>query len=78
MKVFVANVTTQVIERHIVRGLENIFSPTAVIQMSDAEAEAIASEPASATRQREFLDDRIKKLEEGRSILRRVVGSVAL
>lgn len=74
-KTFIANITTQVIERHIVRGLENIFSPVVVNGLSDGEVEAIASEPASTRRQREFLEDRISKLEEGHEIFRGVMGS---
>ncbi|RDW79868.1 hypothetical protein BP6252_04506 [Coleophoma cylindrospora] len=73
-KVFVANVTTQVIERHLVRDLEKIFSPIAVNQLTDAEVEAIASEPDSAKRRREFLQSRIAKLEEGREIFKGVAG----
>ncbi|CZS87940.1 related to interferon-induced GTP-binding protein Mx [Rhynchosporium graminicola] len=74
-KTFVANITTQVIERHIVRGLEKIFSPVVVNAMLDAEVEAIASEPLSAKRQRNFLTDRIKKLEDGHEIFRGVMGT---
>jgi hypothetical protein len=43
--------------------------------MSDAEVEAIASEPLSAKRQREFLEERIKKLKDGHEIFRGVMGS---
>ncbi|KAH6713320.1 dynamin family protein-like protein [Leptodontidium sp. MPI-SDFR-AT-0119] len=74
-KTFIANVTTQVIERHIVRGLEKIFSPVVVNAMSDTEVEAIASEPHSAKRQREFLEDRIKKLQDGHNIFKGVMGT---
>ncbi|PQE28022.1 hypothetical protein CJF32_00005775 [Rutstroemia sp. NJR-2017a WRK4] len=74
-KTFIAIITTQVIERHIVRGLENIFSPVVVHGLSDAEVEAIASEPTSAKRQREFLEDRISKLEDGYEIFKGVMGS---
>ncbi|KAF7879541.1 hypothetical protein EAF04_000736 [Stromatinia cepivora] len=74
-KTFIAIITTQVIERHIVRGLENIFSPVIVNSLSDVEVEAIASEPTSAKRQREFLEDRISKLEDGYEIFRGVMGS---
>lgn len=77
-KTFVANITTQVIERHIVRGLEEIFSPVVVNALSDHEKEAIASEPASAKRQRGFLEDRIGKLNEGYNILRDVIRSATL
>jgi hypothetical protein len=58
-----------------VRGLEKIFSPVVVNAMSETEVKAIASEPESAKRQREFLDDRIKKLEDGHEIFRGVIGS---
>ena len=71
-KTFVDNITTQVVERHIVRGLEKIFSPITVNGLSDAETEAIASEPPSVRRQRELLENNIKKLNEGRGILRGV------
>lgn len=77
-KTFVANITTQVIKRHIVRGLEEIFSPVIVNALSDHETEAIASEPASAKRQRGFLEDRIGKLNEGYSILQDVIRSATL
>ncbi|TVY58349.1 Interferon-induced GTP-binding protein Mx [Lachnellula cervina] len=73
-KVFIANITTQIIERHIVHGLSDIFCPVVVSSMSDAEVEAIAAEPTSAKRQREFLEDRVRKLEDGQEIFRGVMG----
>jgi hypothetical protein len=54
----------------MIRGLERIFSPLAVSDMSDAEVEKIASEPASAKAQRDFLQDRIAKLEHGSQVFR--------
>ncbi|OCL14109.1 dynamin family protein-like protein [Glonium stellatum] len=72
-KTFVANVTTQVIERHIVRGLEDIVSPVVLNQLSNSQIEFIASEPTSTKRERDFLEDRISKLNEGRDILRGVM-----
>ena len=77
-KTFVANVTTQVVERHMIRGLEKIFSPVVVNGLTDSEAEAIASEPAGARRQRRFLEDRVAKLRDGQSIFRSVMGSAAM
>ena len=77
-KTFIANITTQVIERHIVRGLEKIFSPVIVNGLSDSDVDGIASEPTSAKRQRAFLDDRISKLKEGRNILRSVATRAVL
>jgi hypothetical protein len=58
-----------------VRGLEKIFSPVVVNSMSETEVEAIASEPVSAKRQREYLEDRIKKLQDGHEIFRNAMGS---
>ena len=77
-KIFIANITTQVIERHIIRGLEKIFSPLSVGKLADTDIIAVASEPTSAKRQRDFLDDRITKLMEGHQILRKVIGGVSL
>ena len=60
------------------RGLEKIFSPIAVNDLSDTEAEAIASEPPPEMRQRDLLENRIKKLKDGQSILRGVMRNAAL
>jgi hypothetical protein len=42
--------------------------------MSDTEVEAIASEPTAARRKRGFLEDRVKRLEDGHEIFRGVMG----
>jgi hypothetical protein len=73
LKTFVANITTQVIERHIVKGIERVFSPVVVSGLADSEAEALVMEPVTARRQREFLKDRIAKLEDGQRILKNVM-----
>jgi hypothetical protein len=72
----VANVTSQVIERHLVRELDTILSPLNVANMDDTEIMAVASEPAAVKRQREFLSDRQEKLTNGKDIFRNVMGSV--
>ncbi len=59
------------------RGLEKIFSPVVVNDLSDSDAEAIASEPPSERRQRDLLENRIKKLKDGQSILRGVMRNSA-
>ncbi|KAI8953697.1 interferon-induced GTP-binding protein Mx [Xylaria longipes] len=74
-KTFVANITTQVIERHIVHGLEDILSPLVVNSMLDVEVEAIASEPLPTRSLRDFLNDRIKKLEDGQETFRVMMGN---
>lgn len=74
-KTFIANVMTQVIERHVVRGLEKIFSPVVVNGLSDAEVEGVASEPVFAKRERALLEDRVGKLKDGYEIFRGHMGS---
>ncbi|KAI1742968.1 interferon-induced GTP-binding protein Mx [Xylaria scruposa] len=76
-KTFVANVTTQVIERHIMKKLKEIFSPLNIINLPESKIESIVSEPSSTKRQRLFLQDRIKRLEEGQEIFRAAIGSSA-
>ncbi|PQE32794.1 hypothetical protein CJF32_00001289 [Rutstroemia sp. NJR-2017a WRK4] len=73
-KVFIANVTTQVVERHIVRGLDKIFDPIAVNKMSDEQVAAIASEPLTTRREREYLVDQIENLRKGKRIFRSIMG----
>lgn len=70
-----ANVTVQVIERHLLANLNEIFSPMVVLSMPDDKVQIIVSERESTKRQRIFLTDRIKKLEEGQNIFRSVLSS---
>ncbi|KAI9048411.1 hypothetical protein LZ554_007247 [Drepanopeziza brunnea f. sp. 'monogermtubi'] len=72
-KTFVANVTTQVVERHVVAGLEKIFSPVVVNGLEAAQAEALACEPAADRLHRERLEAQIAKLEEGHEIFKNVM-----
>ena len=76
MTTFVQNVTTQVVERHLVRGLDKIFSPVQVAKMDDNEVLKVAGESAPARRHRQFLVDRLEKLRNGQMIFREVVGSL--
>ena len=73
MKVFIANVVTQVIERHLLVDLHDIFSPMKSLKMSDAKIQSMVSEPDSTKRQRLFLTDRIAKLEDGQEIFQGVM-----
>ncbi|TLD03281.1 uncharacterized protein PgNI_12235 [Pyricularia grisea] len=73
LKVFVANVTNQVIERHMLRGLEHVFSPLVVAAMDDTEVKSVALESSAIHHQRKFLLDRISKLEESRGIFQNAV-----
>jgi predicted CoA-binding protein len=70
-------VTTQVVERHIMKKLKEIFSPLNIINLTESKIEAIVSEPMSTKRKRIFLQDRIKKLEAGQEIFRSAIGPSA-
>ena len=71
-----ANVTTQVIERHMIRGIETVFSPITVAQMSDDEVYRIACETAQLQRKREMLAEKAKVLQNGQEIMRRIIRNV--
>ncbi|KFZ20776.1 hypothetical protein V502_02980 [Pseudogymnoascus sp. VKM F-4520 (FW-2644)] len=55
LKTFVDNVCRQVIERHILSNLPEVFSPTTVMSFSDDELLRVASEPEIQRRQRQTL-----------------------
>lgn len=62
MKTFVDNVCRQVVERHIMAGLPTIFHPTLVVELSDAEVERIAGEPATQVAERDRLETLVQIL----------------
>lgn len=68
--------TEQVIERHIIRNLGDIFSPMVVSQLTDDEIQSLTAEPASIRRQRQFYEDRLAKLQEADMILKTAMGSI--
>jgi hypothetical protein len=70
-KVFVVNIAVQVIERHIIRGLEHIFSPVKVSQLLDAEVLTIAAEP-----EREALAEKVRMLTNGQVILNELMSVI--
>lgn len=70
-----ANVTAQVVERHMVRGLDKIFSPLDVNRLSDEDVLKVAS-ASSVRRKRDFLRDRQQKLRSSKEILRDITGHV--
>jgi hypothetical protein len=72
--VFIANVVTQVIERHLIDDLQGIFSPMTSIDMSDAKVQSMISEPGSTKRMRAHLNKQMAKLEEGQEIFGGVIG----
>lgn len=77
-KVFVDVVLTLVVEDHIVRDLEQIFSPRVVSRMKDEEVIRLASEPENVKRERLQLTEEVSRLREGHKILKNVMaGSTA-
>ncbi|KAK5110093.1 hypothetical protein LTR85_001555 [Meristemomyces frigidus] len=58
------------------RGLDKIFSPLDVNNLSDEDILKVASEPASTRRKRDFLTDRQQKLRSGKEILRDIMGRI--
>jgi hypothetical protein len=62
-----------VIERHIVHGLEEVFSPLVLTALSDEDISNLASEPPAPVREREYLEGKKRNLESGRSIFKSVL-----
>jgi hypothetical protein len=60
-----------------VRDLEKIFSLVTMNDLFDTKTQAIVFEPSFEKRQRNFLENKIKKLSDERSIFRDVMRSVA-
>lgn len=58
----------QVVKRHLINDLEEIFSPLTVFQWPDAEILRLASEPEDVMKRRQFLEGRKKVLESGSEV----------
>lgn len=71
-----ANVTSQVVERHMVRDLDKILSPLAMADLTDEEVLELAVEPQSVKQQRVRLLDKQTKLKKGQVGFRKVAGLV--
>ncbi|KAF2810357.1 Dynamin family protein [Mytilinidion resinicola] len=75
LKYFIAAITKQVIERHLVSTLPlNILSPSVVVELSDEDISYIAAEPAEITHRRAYLETRKATLEKGITTFRRAIG----
>lgn len=64
MKTFVDNICRQVIERHLMNGLTNVFDPLSVGQLSEDELMAIAAETQEVRDRRNELGALRQALEE--------------
>jgi hypothetical protein len=68
-------VLTLVVEEHIVRDLEHIFSPKSVGRMTEDEVYSIASEPEGLKLERLLYPDNLSRLEDGHRLLRNAIGN---
>lgn len=64
MKTYVDNVCRQIIERHVIRNLPDVFHPTAVLRLSDKEVERIAADPVTKIERRKEVCILVKILSE--------------
>lgn len=75
-KFFIAAVTKQVVERHLLHGLdEHTLSPPVIADMSEDEVAAVAAESEETTATRDFLEHRRGILENGREAFRKALGA---
>lgn len=76
VKYFIAAVTDQVIERHLLHKLaQDTLSPMVVNDMSDNEIRYIAAEAEELTQKRDFLEGHKTILESGQDAFRAALGS---
>ncbi|KAK1071978.1 hypothetical protein LTR33_010326, partial [Friedmanniomyces endolithicus] len=71
LKTFVDNVCKQVIERHLLRNLPDIFSPMIVAMYTDEELERIAMESPGVVEKRKQLSEQLANLKAGLEDLRK-------
>ncbi|KAK5745107.1 hypothetical protein LTR17_001558 [Elasticomyces elasticus] len=73
--IFIANVTRQVVERHLLSNLaEETISPVLVSEMPDTENAYLTAEPDETAEKRNHLEARKTTLEKGHKTLRSALG----
>jgi hypothetical protein len=70
LKAFTNSCVRQVVNRHLLRGLENVFSPEEAAGWEDAKVRMVAAEPMNITNLRAQLEVRKASLEHSRVVLR--------
>lgn len=76
IKYFIAAVTEQAIERHLLHNLaEDTLSPMIINDMSDTEVGYVAAEAEEVTHKRDFLESHKAMLENGQEAFRKALGS---
>jgi hypothetical protein len=71
MKTFVDNVCRQVIERHLLSTLPEVFSPEKMALLSDVELQRIAADSPAIVKQRKELQDLLSNLVKSLRDLRK-------
>ena len=61
---FISNVIVQVIERHIIHGLENIFDVAKLVEMDDKSVRTIAEEDQELKNRRSSLEQKLDSINE--------------
>lgn len=67
--IYIANVTAQVFERHLVRGLDRIFQPNTVSALSTDMIDRLTSEPRDVQQTRAQLISELQRLDKGEQML---------
>ncbi|KAH7056881.1 P-loop containing nucleoside triphosphate hydrolase protein [Macrophomina phaseolina] len=76
LKNFVAAVTEQVIERHLIEPLrDSPLSPVALVSLSDDELHALAAEPEQVSAERRDLKATLASLKKGQGVFQRAAAS---
>lgn len=70
-KTFIDNIEKQVIRRHLINGLEDLFSPAVVAGWSDEEIAMAAAEPKATTVKRQDLEVRLERLKKGIAVFKK-------
>lgn len=76
-KVFVDNVTIQVVERQVVSNLWEIFSPSSVVSMTAEMISSIAEESVEDRQLRKRLEVKLKSLQMGMEVCRGTLKGIA-
>lgn len=67
-RIFIRNVITQVVERHLLLGMLRLFNPIQILKMDNQTVEAIAAEDKQTRDRRQALKDQKKAIEEAKSL----------
>ena len=69
---YINNVITQVIERHLIDGMEEIFQTERVLKLTDVEVRQLMEEDFTTASERKQLRDKLEVLQKGLDICREI------